>query len=269
VFGAASFVSPLAFSALMERGSEAPLVTFYGAFAAVFVVVIIVTRALPLPSVELKDDERAGTRQLYWQLLGDRRVRLFFLGIVAYVGTEQSLANWMSQFLSTYHGLSPTVEGAHAVAMFWGLMSVGCLLGLLLLRLFDSRVVLAMFSVAAILCIALALFGPARVAAQAFPASGFFLSVMFSIVFSLALNSLPRHHGAFSGILCTGILGGALVPLLVGVLGDWIGLRAALTVLFVTVGYVLSVSLWARPLVSNETVKLRQLLLAPERQPPA
>ena len=269
VFGAASFVSPLAFSALMERGSEAPLVTFYGAFAAVFAVVIIVTRALPLPSVELRDDERAGTRQLYWQLLGDRQVRLFFLGIVAYVGTEQSLANWMSQFLSTYHGLSPTVEGAHAVAMFWGLMSVGCLLGLLLLRLFDSRVVLAMFSVAAIACIALALFGPARVAAQAFPASGFFLSVMFSIVFSLALNSLPRHHGAFSGILCTGILGGALVPLLVGVLGDWIGLRAALTVLFATVGYILSVSLWARPLVSNETVKLRQLLLAPERQPPA
>lgn len=269
VFGAASFVSPLAFSALMERGSEAPWVTFYGAFAAVFALVILVTRALPLPSVELKDDERAGTRQLYWQLLSERQVRLFFLGIVAYVGTEQSLANWMSQFLSTYHGLSPTVEGAHAVAMFWGLMSVGCLLGLLLLRLLDSRVVLAMFSVAAIACIALALFGPARVAAQAFPASGFFLSVMFSIVFSLALNSVPRHHGAFSGILCTGILGGALVPLLVGVLGDWIGLRAALMVLFATVGYILSVSLWARPLVNNETVKLRQLLLAPERQPPA
>jgi MFS transporter, FHS family, L-fucose permease len=269
VFGAASFVSPLAFSALMERGSEAPWVTFYGAFAVVFALVIIVTRALPLPSVELKDDERAGTRQLYRQLLSDSKVRLFFLGIVAYVGTEQSLANWMSQFLSTYHGLSPIVAGAHAVAMFWGLMSVGCLLGLLLLRLFDSRLVLAMFSVAALVCIALALFGPARVAAQAFPASGFFLSVMFSIVFSLALNSLPRHHGAFSGILCTGILGGALVPLLVGMLGDWIGLRAALTVLFATLGYVLSVSLWARPLVTNETVKLRQLFPAPERQPRA
>lgn len=269
VFGAASFVSPLAFAALMARGTEAPWVTFYGAFAAVFALVLIVTRALPLPSVELKDDERAGSRQLYWQLLSDKQVRLFFLGIVAYVGTEQSLANWMSQFLSSYHGFSPTVEGAHAVAMFWGLMSLGCLLGLLLLRLLDSRVVLAMFSVAAVLCIALALFGPAWVAVQAFPAAGFFLSVMFSIVFSLALNSVPRHHGAFSGILCTGILGGALVPLLVGVLGDWIGLRAALTVLFATVGYILSVSFWARPLVRNETVTLRRLLVAQEPQRPA
>ena len=267
VFGAASFVSPLAFSALMQRGSEAPWVTFYGAFAVAFALVLVITRALPLPRVELKEDERAGTRQLYWQLLSDRQVRLFFLGIVAYVGTEQSLANWMSQFLSTYHGLSPTVEGAHAVASFWGLMSVGCLLGLLLLRLLDSRVVLAMFCGAAILCIALALFGSAQVAAQAFAASGFFLSVMFSIVFSLALNSVPRHHGAFSGILCTGILGGALLPLLVGMLGDWIGLRWALTVLFVTVGYILSVSLWARPLIRNETVDLKRLL-DPERPLP-
>jgi len=269
VFGAASFVSPLLFAALMEQGTAAPVVVFYGAFAAVFVLVIVITRALPLPSVELKDDERAGTRQLYWQLLRDRQVRLFFLGIVAYVGTEQSLANWMSQFLSTYHDLSPTVDGAHAVAMFWGLMSVGCVLGLLLLRLFDSRAVLAVFCAAAIVCIALALFGPGPVAAQAFPVAGFFLSVMFSIVFSLALNSVPRHHGAFSGILCTGILGGALVPLLVGVLGDRIGLRAALTVLFVTLGYILSVSIWARPLVRNETVELRRLFLAPGRQPPA
>jgi MFS transporter, FHS family, L-fucose permease len=260
VFGLASFVSPLVFAALMERNAQAPWVSFYGGFAVVFALVIVITRALPLPSVDLKDDERAGTRQVYLQLLGDSHVRLFFLGIVAYVGTEQSLANWMSQFLSVHHGLSPTVEGAHAVASFWGLMSLGCLLGLVLLRLLDSRIVLAMFSGAALLCIAVALFGSARLAVWGFPVAGFLLSVMFSVIFSLALNSVPRHHGAFSGILCTGILGGALVPLLVGVLGDWLGLRLALTVLFVTVGYILAISFWARPLVRNETVTLRRLM---------
>jgi len=269
VFGLASFVSPLVFAALMEGKLSAlmqlapanlPWVALYAMFAAIFVLVIVITRVLPLPTIELKDDERAGTGQSYWQLLADKHVRLFFLGIVAYVGTEQSLANWMSQFLSTYHGLSPTVEGAHAVASFWGLMSVGCLLGLLLLRLLDSRVVLTMFSVAAVLCVVLALFGSAQLAVWAFPFAGFFLSVMFSVIFSLALNSVPRHHGAFSGILCTGILGGALVPLLVGVLGDRLGLRPALTVLFLTLGYILSIGFWARPLIVNETVTLRRLL---------
>jgi MFS transporter, FHS family, L-fucose permease len=272
VFGLASFVSPLVFAALMEgRGLDAllklappnlPWVALYAVFAAIFVLVIVVTRVLPLPTIALKDDERAGTRNSYWQLLADKHVRLFFLGIVAYVGTEQSLANWMSQFLSTYHGLSPTVEGAHAVASFWGLMSVGCLLSLLLLRLFDSRVVLGVFTALAVLCVALALFGSAQLAVWAFPLAGFFLSVMFSVIFSLALNSVPRHHGAFSGILCTGILGGALMPLLVGVLGDWLGLRLAMTVLFLTLGYILSISFWARPLIANETVTLRRLLRA-------
>jgi fucose permease len=141
-----------------------PWVAFYWAFVAMFAIVIGVTASLRLPSVDLKDDERSGTREVYWQLLRDRHAPWFFLGIVAYVGTEQSLANWMSQFLSVYHGLSPTLEGAHAVAMFWGLMSVGCLLGLALLRLLDSRLVLAIFSACAIVCIALALFGPAEVA---------------------------------------------------------------------------------------------------------
>jgi FHS family L-fucose permease-like MFS transporter len=181
-------------------------------------------------------------------------VLLFFLGIVAYVGTEQSLANWMSQFLSTYHHLEPTQEGAHAVGLFWGLMSVGCVLGLALLKLLDAKVVLAAFTLLAFVSVGLALFGSAHTAVIAFPMSGFFLSVMYSIVFSLGLNSVSRYHGALSGILCTGILGGAVVPLLVGLLGDRFGLRIALLSVFATLGYILSVCFWARPLVRNETI---------------
>jgi fucose permease len=264
VFGLASFVSPLVFSRLMQNPdalpTQLPWVTFYWAFAAVFIVLIIVTRVMPIPRVDLADSERAGTRATYMELLRDRHVRLFFLGIVAYVGTEQSLANWMSQFLATYHGVSPTGAGAEAVGRFWGLMAVGCLLGLLLLKLLDSRVVLAAFVAAAMMCVALALFGSRDMALIAFPASGFFLSVMFSVVFSLSLNSMRTHHGALSGILCTGILGGAVIPLVVGLLGDRFGLKAAMATVFVTLGYILSVSVWARPLVRNQTINLRQTL---------
>jgi fucose permease len=264
VFGLASFLSPWAFQLLMERPGAAistlVWVAFYWIFTAGFIALIVANQTLPLPKVELKDDERAGGWAAYRELLARRDVRLFFVGIMAYVGTEQTLANWMSQFLATYHGVSSTAEGADAVARFWGLMSLGCLLGLGLLKLLDSRIVLAGFSVLAIGSVALALFGPAGASQLAFPASGFFLSVMFSIVFSLGLNSVPRHHGAFSGVLCTGILGGAVVPMLVGVLGDAIGLRAAMSVAFLTLAYILCVSAWARPLVHNETVSLAQLL---------
>src|SRR5262245_54852947 len=102
VFGLASFVSPLVFAALMQGNlsvlqqlapAKLPWVALYAVFSAIFVLVIVITRVLPLPTIELKDEERAGTGSSYWQLLADKHVRLFFLGIVAYVGTEQSLAN--------------------------------------------------------------------------------------------------------------------------------------------------------------------------------
>lgn len=277
VFGLASFVSPLVFSGLMQRASgevarngawdallalsppALPWVSLYWAFAAIFVALVGLTWGMNIPRIELASDERAGTREIYAKLFADRHVRLYFLGIIAYVGTEQSLANWMSQFLSVYHGASPIVEGAHAVGLFWGLMSVGCVLGLLLLKVLDSKLVLAIFSAFAIACVAVALFGSREAALLAFPASGFFLSVMFSVIFSLALNSVSQHHGALSGILCTGILGGAVVPLIVGMLGDRIGLRAAMTLVFVTIAYIFSIGIWARPLVRNDTVDLSRI----------
>jgi FHS family L-fucose permease-like MFS transporter len=270
VFGLASYISPQVFSVLMRQpwAAQQPLawVLFYRSFVAVYLVLIVVTSALAIPRIDLTDSERAGGLASYRALLRQRPVRLFFLGIIAYVGTEQTLANWMSKFLSTYHHFSPTAEGAHAVGMFWGLMSIGCVLGLVLLRLLDAKVVLAAFTTLALMCVGLALFGPAPVALAAFPAAGFFLSVMWSVIFSLALNSVSEHHGAFSGILCSGILGGAIVPLLVGVLGDRFGLRAAMLTVFATLGFVLSIAWWARPLIRNETVALRQLFVARGRR---
>lgn len=263
IFGLASFVSPLVFAAVMRQNAtpQRPIVwvELYWVFVGVYVLLLLVTARLAIPRMTLAESERPGTLAMYASLLRERAVQLFFLGIIAYVGTEQSLADWMSQFLSTYHHLSPTADGAHAVSLFWGLMSLGCLLGLLLLRLLDSKVVLGVFAIFAIGSLALALFGSAEVAVLAFPATGFFLSVMWSIVFSLALNSVSRYHGAFSGILCTGILGGAVVPLLVGMLGDRFGLRSAMLIVFVTLGYILGIAFWARPLIRNETVSVAEL----------
>ena len=116
----------------------------------------------------------------------------------------------ISEFLRQYYGVDPQTVGAPVVGRFWGYMSLGCLLGLLLLRLFDSRTVLKGAGATAIACLLAALFGPVDVALHAFPAVGFAISVMFSTIMSLGLNSVDRYHGSFAGILCTGIAGGAL-----------------------------------------------------------
>jgi fucose permease len=215
---------------------------------------LLVVALARLPEVVLQEDERAGAVVTYRELIRRPVVWLFFLGIFVYVGTEQGVATWISKFLETYHGYEPVAEGKTAVSLFWGLMTAGCFLGLVLLKLFDSRRVLVGFAAAAMLALALALFGPAQVSLWAFPTIGFCISVMWPIIFSLALNSVDRHHGAFSGILVTGIVGGALLPPVVGALGDLLGLRYGMMVLFLTLGYILSIGLWAKPLITNATI---------------
>ncbi|WP_266365823.1 MFS transporter [Tellurirhabdus rosea] len=271
-FGGASFLSPLLYSYLVQHvhsGDSSPLlnllnrlvpaslkwISLYWVFAVIALGMVLVIGLVRFPEVELKEDERIDTGSAFGDLLRNRTVWLFFFGIFAYVGTEQGIANWISKFLQIYHGVDPATTGASVISYFWGLLTVGCLLGLGLLKFFDSRVVLRLFTAGAIVSLLAALFGPREVALYAFPATGFFASVMWSIVVSLALNSVPHHHGTFSGILCTGIAGGALVPLVIGGLAELVGLRLAMLFLLLTLGYIFSITVWAKPLVTNATVK--------------
>jgi MFS transporter, FHS family, L-fucose permease len=272
VFGAASFLSPRVYSYIVEhRGTYAstgnsplqildrltpaklPWVAIYWIFAAGSLIMIAIISVSRVPRVERKADERAGTLSMYRDLLRKRVVWLFFGCVFAYVASEQGTANWISQFLATYHHANPDTTGAGAVSWFWGLLTLGCLLGMFLLKLFDSRHVLIGFSIATLACLTAALFGPAKVSIIAFPAVGFFASIMWPVISSLALNSVAEHHGSFAGILCTGIMGGAFGPIIIGYLGDLLGLRSGMCFLYLTFGCVLSVGFWAKPLITNAT----------------
>lgn len=275
VFGSASFISPRIYSYLVENitrnsphspllrvlarltPTALPWASIYWLFAASTALMVGVLVFLRFPRVERTADETAGSLQIYKDLLQKPMVWAFFLSVFAYVGCEQGTANWISKFLSVYHGYDPHTTGASAVSWFWGLLTVGCFIGMGLLKLFDSRKVLAGTCIGALLCLTIALFGPTKLSLVAFPGIGLFASVMWPILVSLALNSVSEHHGPFSGILSTGIMGGAVVPVIIGKLGDYFGLRCGVAFLYFTFGCVLSVGFWARPLIANATVKLK------------
>jgi fucose permease len=67
---------------------------------------------------------------------------------------------------------------------------------------------------------------------------------------------VTEHHGSFSGIIVTGIIGGAIVPLIIGWLGDIFGLRFGMCFLYLTIGYILAIGFWARPIIKNKTIDL-------------
>ncbi len=274
IFGSASFVSPQVYSYLVNELKNSSIasnfllsilrqvvplhmewVSLYWLFSIITLLMIVIISLVHLPKVEIPAEERVGVRQTYAELFRKRIVILYFLGIFCYVGSEQGISNWISKFLLDFHGFDPQTVGARTVAYFWGFMTIGCVLGMLLLKLFDSRKILIAFSVLAMTALLFALFGTATISRYAFPMIGFFYSVMWSIIFSLALNSIENHHGSFSGILCTGIIGGAAIPLVIGWLGDMVNLRFGLLFLFFTLGYIFFIGLWANPLITNKTIR--------------
>ncbi len=275
IFGLASFVSPLVYSYLVlnlkqAQGSQGaflsilnsvvpdtlPWIALYWLFAVICLVMIVIIVLSRFPQVELSREEEIGPLKTHLDLIKNPTVILFFLGIFCYVGTEQGVANWISQFLTTYHGYDPQTTGAEAISDFWGLMTAGGVLGLFLLKIMDSRKVLIGFSVLAIVSLSMALFSTGQIALIAFPCIGFFASVMYPIIFSLALNSMEEHHGSFSGILVTGIIGGAIVPLIIGWIGDHMGLQTGMFFLYLTMGYILSIGFWANPIIANKTIQM-------------
>lgn len=277
VFGAASFLSPFVYSYLVlglggqqsNNGfiinmmapltpDRLPWVSIYLLFTLISLLMVAIILITRFPKVELKEEEIVGAWDTHVELFRQKKVILFFLGIFCYVGTEQGIANWISEFLRTYHGLTPEIEGARAVGLFWGLMTIGCILGLFLLKIMDSKIVLRIFTLAALIILTFTLFGNVKFALFGFPALGFCLSVMYAIIFSLALNSVSKSHGSFAGILCTGIAGGALVSLLIGKLKDMIGLQAGMTVIYLTLAYILFISFWAKPIVKNATIRRKK-----------
>ena len=277
IFGAASFVSPQMYSYLVtnidKQNTDKPLISLfemivptsmswvsvYWVFGFISLIMILVVMMVRFPKVELKEDEKAGSRDSYAALFKNKTVILFFLGIFAYVGTEQGISYWMSKFLVQVHGFNPETVGANAVAYFWGLMTIGGVLGLFLLKIIDSKVVLRWFILLAVICLALALFGGPETSLYAFPATGFFLSVMYPVIISLALNSVDKHHGSFAGLLMTGIMGGAVIQLLIGFVSDLTSLKTGMYLLFLTLAYIYSIGIWAKPLINNKTVNIKEL----------
>ena len=280
IFGSASFLSPYMYSYLvLNLGKsehdpllqllarltppELPWASLYWIFAVFTIAMIAVLYVTIFPRVARSSEEAAGSWSMYGELLRCPMVWAFFFCVFAYVGSEQGTADWASKFLSTYHGYDPHTTGAIAISWFWGLLTAGCFIGMGLLKLFDSRKVLIGTSICALVCLSAALFGPASVSLVAFPTIGLFASVMWPILVSLGLNSVSEHHGPFAGILSTGIMGGAVVPLIIGRLGDHFGLRTGVAFLYLTFGCVLSVGFWAKPLIANATVNLKKVLTEP------
>ena len=167
-----------------------------------------------------------------WHLLASTpRLQLGALCIFTYVGAEVAIGSNIISYLgdSRVMNLTP-VESGRLLAFYWGGAMVGRLLGGLILRLFEPGKVLATAALINIGLLAISAISSGAVAGWTIILCGLFNSIMFPTIFSQAALFLKERAAQASGILCTAIVGGALVPPLFGLLADGAGLSVALII---------------------------------------
>ena len=164
--------------------------------------------------------------------LGSRWAVIGAAAIFIYVGAEVAIGTQMALFL---HDRSvwdiPLEQAGYFVSLYWLGAMIGRFLGsgaLLVMR--ATSVLLLSALLAAALCLAVFSEGSGVAIGYAALSIGLFNSVMFPTIFTLTLERSTADDEATSGLLCTAIVGGAFVPLLVGRVADQSGHAAAFIV---------------------------------------
>jgi MFS transporter, FHS family, L-fucose permease len=142
---------------------------------------------------------------------------MFAAGIFIYVGVEVGVANWISTFLVDVHKM-PATDAAKIVSLFWALQSVGRFSGGVVLNYLSAAKALILYAFGCLLSLIVAIYAPSvAISSTAFIAVGFFTSIMFPSIFSLAVNSFDKKlESTVAGVLCTAIIGGAVTQLVIG-----------------------------------------------------
>jgi FHS family L-fucose permease-like MFS transporter len=151
------------------------------------------------------------------------------LGIFLYVGAEVSIGSLMVSYfeLPQIAGMQAR-EAAHYVSYYWGGALIGRLIGAAVLQRIRTGWVLGACALAAVMMVAISLTSHGNVAMWTLIAVGLCNSVMFPSIFALGLVDLGELTSMGSSVMVMAIVGGAIVPYLVGKLADANGLQHAL-----------------------------------------
>ncbi|MFQ3236529.1 MAG: FHS family L-fucose permease-like MFS transporter [Paraglaciecola sp.] len=240
----------LIFSAVAgeSQASADTVILPYVALAAVLFFLAIIFLKLALPDMDMAHQSTASSstnNQVVQSPLQHRHLVLGAIGIFVYVGGEVSIGSFLVNFFGEAHiaGLAES-EAAGYIAYYWGGAMVGRFIGAALMQRVSATRLLAFNSMASITLIAIAMTTSGSLAMWSILLVGFFNSIMFPTIFSLALAGLGQQTSKGSGILCLAIVGGALVPLMQGVLADTIGLQLSFILPLICYLYIAYYGLW-------------------------
>jgi FHS family L-fucose permease-like MFS transporter len=221
IFGGMDVPEPVA-GAVTESTVQLP----YIILAASLVLLAIIFAWLKLPAMGKKDPTAA--LPLGGEAWKQRHLMLGALGIFVYVGAEVGIGSFLVSYLSMPEIGGMTKSAAsHYIAWYFGGAMLGRFIGAVVMQKVSAGKVLAFNAVCAVLLVALTILSSGKLAMWSLLLVGLCNSIMFPTIFSLAIAGLKQYTGQGSGILCLAIVGGAILPLLQGVLADNFGVQQA------------------------------------------
>jgi MFS transporter, FHS family, L-fucose permease len=251
-------LSPLLVPVLQMKGIQwSAVYLIFGVFSLLLLILLITAKA---PEIKLLEEEKINAGVLS-SLLKDPLIIAYTLAIFFYVGAEVGTSSYIIVFMDKVHGYGTDISlwdkdsfmylvfpsaSALIVGLFWFAQAIGRLVAGQLIRFIRPRPVFVFHSAATCIALLIAIFSPAGIALGAFVVTGYFTSVLFTSIFSAAIQSFDKNHGAISGILCTAVVGGAVIGFLVGAAGNAAGMRIAMMINFLAFAYVLGISIWGK-----------------------
>jgi len=167
---------------------------------------------------------------------------MMVISIFLVVGIDVGFNYFSGKFLATRFGIDETAAQSGRSVYFLGRM-LGTFAGAIILTKLSSTKGFLYSSLISIVSIALILLVPSKTAAWALVfIIGFGVANIFPLVFSLTVRRFPERSNEISGLMMMAISGGALIPPLMGIASDALGVVSGMGVLLLCAAYLLIVS---------------------------
>ncbi len=202
----------------------------YSVIAGAVILLALAIAFYKFPRLEVTRDFRPASLDIKQDSLWNHpHLYLGAIAIFIYVGAEVSIGSFLVKYFAdpTIAGL-PLEQGAKLVTFYWAGMMVGRFVGSAVMQRMPAHRLLAWSGVGAGLLVGASLFGTGYFALVCILAVGLFNSIMFPTIFTLAVAELGPLTGRGSGLLVQGIVGGAVIPVLMGYLADHYGIHRSL-----------------------------------------
>ena len=214
---------------------QAPYLWLAGGLVALAAFVL----AMRIPSQREATDAGDARHHTFTEALRHRRLRWGVIAIFVYVGAEVSIGSFLINYISAPGtGGLDLATASRYLSLYWGGAMVGRFAGAALLTRIDARRLLATAAVIAAALLATTMLSRGALAMWSVLAIGLFNSVMFPTIFTTAIERLGPLTSRASSLLIMAIVGGAVVPLLQGVLADHIGIQPAFVLPMACYAYI-------------------------------